>query len=74
MVHLQSLSDKACKFIICGDMNARVADMNDFVSNDASRHAYALPDDYVTDKLLLRSSKDKKLNSNCTCLIEYYVV
>ena len=71
MVHLQSLSDKTCKFIICGDMNARVADMNDFVSNDASRHVYALPDDYVTDKLLPRSSKDTKLNSNGTCLIDF---
>ena len=43
MVHLQSLSDKTCKFIICGDMNARVADMNDFVSNDASRYVFLSP-------------------------------
>ena len=38
MVHLQSVSDKPCRFIICGDMNARVANMNDFVADDASRH------------------------------------
>ena len=52
MVHLQSLTDKFCKFIICGDLNAKTSDMKDFVSDDTSRHVYALPEDYVVDNNL----------------------
>ena len=71
MVHLQSVSDKPCRFIICGDMNARVANMNDFVADDASRHIYALPDDYIVDNSVPRSSKDSKSNSNGNLLIDF---
>ena len=71
MVHLQSVSDKPCKFIICGDMNARVADMNDFVADDASRHIYALPEDYIADYSLPRYSKDTKSNSNGIAMIDF---
>ena len=71
MVHLQSLSDKPRKFIICGDMNARVADTNDFVSGDASRHVYTLPKDNVAYNWLPRSSKETKLNSNGNLLIDF---
>ena len=42
-----------------------------FVSDGASHHVYALPDDYVTDKLLPRSSKDTKLNSSGIFLIDF---
>ena len=71
MVHLQSVSDKPCRFIICGDMNARVANMNDFVADDARRHIYALPDDYIVDNSVPRSSKDSKSNSNGNLLIDF---
>ena len=71
MVHLQSVSDKPCRFIICGDMNASVANMNDFVADDASRHMYALPDDYIVDNSVPRSSKDSKSNSNGNLLIDF---
>ena len=42
-----------------------------FVSDGASRHGYALPDDYITDKSLSRSSKDTKLNSSSIFLIDF---
>ena len=71
MVHLQSLSDKPCKFIICGDMNARVGEMNDFVADDASHHIYALPDDYIVDNSVPRGSKDSKSNSNGSLMIDF---
>ena len=71
MVHLQSLTDKTCKFIICGDLNARTADMKDFVSDDTSRHVYALPEDYVVDNNLFRISQDTATNANCLCLIDF---
>ena len=51
MLHLRSLSDKPCKFIICGDMNARVSDLKDYVEDDYSRHVYVLPDDYCPDNI-----------------------
>ena len=71
MVHLRSITDNVCKFIKCGDLNARVSDMKDFVDADNSRHVYALPDDYNADKVLPRSSKDSKLNANGSLLIDF---
>ena len=71
MVHLRSITDKVCKFIICGDFNARVSNLKDFVEDDNSRHVYALPDDYSIDKELPRSSKDTKLNANGSLLIDF---
>ena len=71
MLHLQSLSDKPCKFIICGDMNARVSDLKDYVEDDYSRHVYALPDDYCPDNILPRSTKDNTLNPNGSVLIDF---
>ena len=71
MVHLQSLSDKPCKFIICGDMNARVGEMNDFVADDACHHIYALPDDYIVDNSVPRISKDSKSNSNGSLMTDF---
>ena len=71
MVHLQSLTDKTCKFIICGDLNARTSDMKDFVSDDTSRHVYALPEDYVVDNNLFRISQDTATNAHGLCLIDF---
>ena len=71
MLHLQSLTDKPCIFIVCGDMNARVSDLKDFVEDDNSRHVHALPDDYKPDNILPRSTKDKILNSNGSLLIDF---
>ena len=71
MVYLQSLTDKTCKFIICGDLNARTSDMKDFVSDDTSRHVYALPENYVVDNSLFRISQDAATNANGLCLINF---
>ena len=42
-------------FLICGDMNARTADRDDFVLLDNSTHIDALPDEYTCDLNLPRS-------------------
>ena len=70
-VHLKSITDKVCTFIICGDFNAKVSNMKDFVEDDNSRQLYALPDDYSIEKELPRSSKDPKLNANGSLLIDF---
>ena len=61
-----------CKFIVCGDFNARVADLKDYIiDGDNSRHVYALPDDCIADTVLPRSSTDPKLNANGSLLIYF---
>ena len=52
-------------------MDARVSDWKDCVDDDFSRHMNALPDDYRSDKILPRSTKDKILNSNGSLLIDF---
>ena len=38
IVKLKSISDEECKFLVCGDFNARTGDLQDYVSDDDSPH------------------------------------
>ena len=71
IIYLKTISDEDCKFILCGDFNARTGDLKDFVSDDDSRHIYSLPDDYTTDKHLPRKNKDTSVNSNGRLLLDF---
>ena len=35
---INQVNGAECRFIICGDLNARIGSLNDFVPNDISRH------------------------------------
>lgn len=60
-----------CYFLICGDMNARIADRNDFVSQDFPTHIDTLPDDYICDINLPRATQDKGFNANGSLLLDF---
>ena len=51
-------------------MNARVKELPDMVMDDNSLHL-PLPDDYILDEYLPRSSQDKNMNSNGPLLLEF---
>ena len=59
-------------FIICGDMNARIREMPDYVIDDTEQHI-PLPDDYVIDDgIAPRVSQDKNgSNSNGQQLLDF---
>ena len=64
-------TDADYKFLVCGDFNARVGDMNDFVLADESRYIDALPDDYTSDTEFQRVSEDETVNENGHSLIDF---
>ena len=66
----QSQHNFECSFIICGDMNARTKELPDMVLDDNSLYV-PLPDDYVLDDYLPRSSQDKSSNANGTLLLDF---
>lgn len=41
---IKTSTEGHCSFIICGDLNARIGELNDFVADDAVRHIDALPE------------------------------
>ena len=61
MIHIKNLTDNRCQFLLCGDLNARTSDFQDFVQDDTAAHIHALPDDYATDIPLKRVSEDRGL-------------
>lgn len=67
----KSNSENKCYFMICGDMNARIADKDDFVPLDISTHMDALPEDYICDANLPRATQDKVGNANGSLLLEF---
>ena len=62
-----------CHVLICGDMNVRIADRDDFVPLDFSTHMDTLPDDYTCDINLPRATQDSGFNANgtYTCLLDF---
>ena len=71
IVKLKSISDEDCKFLVCGDFNARTDDLQDYVSDDDSRHIYPLPEDYTADEQLPRNNTDTVVNSNGRYLLDF---
>ena len=61
------------RFIVCGDLNAQMGKLNDYVILDNSRHIEALPNDYVGDNTLPRITSDESVNDNGTLLIDFCI-
>ena len=59
--------------IVCGDFNARICYLKDYVPHDIGRHIDALPDDYIGDTALSKSSSDSSVNDNGTLLIDFCI-
>ena len=62
MVEFEEESANTCNFIICGDLNARIGEYPDYVEYDNLELLDILPDDYVVDTPIPRSSEDKTCN------------
>ena len=70
IVHLKAVFGENCRIIICGDLNAQLSDLKDYVTNDDARYIFALPEDYVTDMEMPRKTKDNDTNENGSLLID----
>ena len=70
VAELKSVHGDKCSIMICGDLNARVSDMKDYVSEDVAHHACPLPDDYITDRELNRGNSDNGTSPNGYLLID----
>ena len=65
MIEFRNLYNNQCKFLITGDLNARVGKRNDFVANEnLQSFDIQLPDDYVTDEKIVRNSQGVTVNDN----------
>ena len=71
VVHVESSSRSKCQFLICGDFNARVANLSDYVENDFASHVSVLPDDYVEDIPMARWSEDIGTNQYGPFLLDF---
>ena len=60
-----------CHFIVCGDLNARTANLPDYVASDSLQLSDLLPEDYVIDSPLPRVSEDKVSNEYGNQLLEF---
>ena len=68
MIYFDELSENGCNAFVWGDFNARTATRTDYVDNDSVLIADLLPDDYIIDQSLPRSSEDSICNEYGTCL------
>ena len=66
----QSSHKSDCSFLVCGDMNARSKELPDMVIDDSFKHL-PLPDDYIEDEYIPRTSHDKNINPNGTSLLDF---
>jgi len=52
-------TNSKCNIILCGDFHSRTATIADYVPYDAVIDELGLPDDYIADSFISRSSQDK---------------
>ena len=75
LVHIEQIKadsyDFNYSFLICGDFNARVGELKDFLSGDNNRYIDALPDDYISDTNIRWVTQDKTVNENGYNLIDF---
>ncbi|MCG8047974.1 MAG: reverse transcriptase family protein, partial [Candidatus Thiodiazotropha endolucinida] len=60
-----------CQFLICGDFNARIANLADYVEDDSVNHVDVLPDDYIEDVPMSRWSEDTGTNQFGPYLLDF---
>ena len=70
LLHIEQIkadsNDFNYSFLICGDFNARVRKLKDFVSGDNNRYIDALPDEYISDTNIRRVTQDKTVKTGIT--------
>ena len=60
--------------ILCGDLNARVGNMLDYIMNDSSPHVEQYYSGYESDNAIpQRKNQDVQTNTQGKCLIDLYV-
>ena len=73
--HIEELQrqndNQSPRSIVCGDLNAQIGKLNDYVMLENGRHEEALPNDYVGDNSLSRITSDESVNNNGTLLIDF---
>ena len=69
--YFENMFNTMCNFVIMGDMNSRVGSHLDYVENEYLINLNMLPDDYVADVPLKRTSQDKILNENGNYLLNF---
>ena len=69
IVSFEEQSNNRCQFLICGDLNARSANLADFV-DDSVDHVDVLPDDYSVDTPMSRMSANTGTNQFGTCPLD----
>ena len=71
ILYLQENTNKNWSFMIVGDLNSRIRQEHDYVSDDRDIYMNVLPDDYVSDEKLERKSQDLITNANGYLLIDF---
>ena len=72
MTVINNETNEQCTFMVLGDLNSRIGQLNDFVEFDyIDVHVDILPDDYEPDLPIPRVSKDKFTNQNGNLLIDF---
>ncbi len=68
--HIQQTIDNECNVMLVGDLNSRCGSLADYVVDDSAAHIPNLPDDYINDDVMPRSSQDSGINENGRFLID----
>ena len=73
IVRVKHTTEDACNFIILGNINSRIGQHCDYVTEDCATHMDVLPDDYVPDLKMPRKSQDNTVtvNSNGQLLLDF---
>ena len=70
ILHIKNITNDACNIILVGDLNSRIGQDCDYVADDSATHLDVLPDDYIPDHAIPRSSQDQITNANGKLLLE----
>ena len=71
ILYLQESTNENCNFIDVGDLNSRIGQELDYVSDDRDINMNVLPDDYVSDEKLERKSPDLITNAKGYLLLDF---
>ena len=71
VVFIENMSQGNCNLLLCGDFNSRSSNYPDFIVDDGTTHMSVLPDDYVSDIQMPRSSENEgHVNNNGLLLLD----
>ena len=62
VLEIQNLTNDKCNFLLLGDLNSRICELCDYVTDEHAIHMPWLPDDYNSDEVIPRRSQDKAVN------------